>query len=646
MDIREYLNREAQRITDRALGDTTDAAAWQRLLPERRRQYREMMGLLSDEPRPPVAETVTGVVERPRYRIEKLYYESLPQLYVTANLYIPNDLTAPAPGVIYQCGHADTQKVHYQAHARRFAELGFVCLIIDTIQLGEDRGYHHGCCREGWFDWYSRGYTPAGVEFYNSIRGLDLMAQRPEVDATRFGATGISGGGAGTWWIAAGDERVKVAAPVCGTSTLASYIYDRTIDGHCDCMWGINTYGWDLADIAALFAPRPLMIASADHDAIFNLKAIHAVHEQLKPLYAKLGAPENLRLITTPGPHSYHTLSCTAIFSWFLKHLQGKEVPPEEVGDVDESPEKQEAAETLRVYVSAPPPDNRISRIHEEFVPLARPPQIADRADLERQREAVIAALRTQTFAAFPTQPPSLDTEIEFEMFATGPNDCRFAYTSEEGWRLHGMLQTREGQSPPMTAVVALRSPGEKRWETEYFIGRLATPWAHVLIEPRGTGDTQWGEAMQWHLRRATAWTGRTLASLRVWDTLRALEAVRTLPQVAGSPLSLAARGEMAAVALYAALLDGQIQTLFLEAPPASQTEPSQKDGRGPAIEMLNCLRITDLPQVAGLLFPTELVFVGDCPATYTWAEELYRMLGASGKFRRISSLSEYTSGD
>jgi hypothetical protein len=59
---------------------------------------------------------------------------------------------------------------------------------------------------------------------------------------------------------------------------------------------------------------------------------------------------------------------------------------------------------------------------------------------------------------------------------------------------------------------------------------------------------------------------------------------------------------------------------------------------------MLNCLRITDLPHVAGLLHPTELVFIGDCPATYDWAEELYRRLGTPRAFRQVKELSEYGS--
>ena len=136
---------------------------------------REMMGFWDypDSPqRTPLNVKVTGVVDRPRYRIEKLYYESLPKLYVDANLYVPKDLKGKAPGILYTCGHNQDQKGDYQAHGRRFAELGFVCLLIETIQRGESKGYHHGPYEEGWFHWYSRGYTVAGIEMYNGIRGL------------------------------------------------------------------------------------------------------------------------------------------------------------------------------------------------------------------------------------------------------------------------------------------------------------------------------------------------------------------------------------------------------------------------------------------------------------------------------------------
>jgi dienelactone hydrolase len=654
MTIREYLSHEARRISDRALSDFTDADAWRKLIPEKRRQYVDMMNVEDLPPatqRPPVKVTVTGVVERPTYRIEKLYYESLPKLYVTANLYVPTG-GGKCPGVLYVCGHSDTQKVQYQAHPRRFAELGFVSLVVETVQLGEVRGYHHGCYREGWFHWYSRGYSPAAIEMLNGMRGLDMLSQRDDVDASKLGVTGISGGGAVTWWIAAGDERVKVAAPVCGTATVASHVYDRVIDGHCDCMWWINTYRWDLADVGALIAPRPLMIASADRDAIFTIESIREVHNQLKGLYKKLGAEENLRLVETPGPHSYHERSRTAIFSWFAKHLQGKDVPPEKIGDLDESPEKQESADTLRVFVNGPLKEDRTLTIHEDFFMPPAPPKIEDKAALEQTRRKVIASLKQKTFGAFPTPTP-LDTKVEFEFVSGSAMGCRVSFNSEEGWRLHGRLTIADNVKRPASAVVALRMSGEERNATDGWVGRVRAPWAKVVIEPRGTGETAWDENLQWHLRRASAWTGRTLASLRVFDVLRALQAVRSLPSVSpvlskdgrgkvvnDAHISLAARGEMAAVALYAALLDGQVQTLFLENPPVTQNAPSQRDGKGAAIEMLNCLRITDLPQVAGLLYPTELVFVGERPSTYEWAEEVYRKLG--GKCHHVKDLATW----
>ena len=647
MTIREYLSREARRITDRAHRDNADVAGWRDRLPERKRRFMEMMGLEALPPadqRTPPAVTVTGVVERPSYRIEKLTYESLPKLYVTANLYVPTAAPAPEtggrfPAVLYVCGHADTQKVHYQSQPRRFAELGFVCLVVETVQLGEVRGHHHGCYREGWWHWYSRGYSPAAIELLNGMRGLDLLAARADVDADRMGVTGMSGGGAVTWYVAAGDERIKVAAPVCGTATLASQIADRTIDGHCDCMWWVNTYGWDLADLGALIAPRPLMIASADRDGIFTIDAIREVHAQLLPLYAGLDVPDNLRLIETPGGHSYHKRSRTAIYSLFLKHLQGKEVAPEAVGDSDENPHQQETAETLRVFQRGPLPEDRTPTIQETFIALPEPPHIADEADLKRERARVVSALRATTFRAFPADPPPLDVEVEYEFIDGAASGCRFAFTSEAGWRLRGRLSRRDGLPLPAPTLIALRSPDEQWRETERFLGRIGEGRASAIVETRGTGDTEWGQGLQWHVRRAAAWTGRTIASMRVWDTLRALEAVRSLPHIHGQRIALAGRGEMAAVALYAALLDGNVEALYLESPPATQNAPSRPDGRGEAIEMLSCLRITDLPQVAGLLYPAEIIFLGDRPDTYQWAEDVYERLGTQELLRRSEAV-------
>ena len=83
--------------------------------------------------------------------------------------------------------------------------------------------------------------------------------------------TGISGGGAATFWIAAADDRVACAVPVSGMSDLESYVDHKVINGHCDCMFLYNTYRWEWTTIAALIAPRPMLFANSDNDPIFPM---------------------------------------------------------------------------------------------------------------------------------------------------------------------------------------------------------------------------------------------------------------------------------------------------------------------------------------------------------------------------------------
>jgi hypothetical protein len=99
----------------------------------------------------------------------------------------------------------------------------------------------------------------------------------------------------------------------------------------------------------------------------------------------------------------------------------------------------------------------------------------------------------------------------------------------------------------------------------------------------------------------------------------------------------------MCAVALYAALLDGRVSSILLDSPPPSQDAASEKNGKGPAIEMLSCLRFTDLPHIVGLLHPARVVISGEFPSSYAWGEGVYRRLGSSDQFRRVKTLGEWT---
>ncbi len=648
MDIRTYLCQEATRMHADSVQTLPPVAGWPQARQEWLAQYYAMMGVTSHmalTDRPPLNVQITKETQRDGYRIQNLYYEALPGLFVTGNLYLPTDTKQPVPGVLYLCGHAQKQKEHYQAHPRKFAQLGFACLLVETIQLGEIEGHHHGTFHRGWFNWYSQGYTPAGVELWNGVRGLDLLASLPQVDGERLGVTGISGGGAVSWWVAAADERVKVVAPVCGTATFASHVCEKTVDGHCDCMFFVNAYGWELADVARLIAPRPMLIGSANRDGIFHIRAIREAFADTKKVYDHLDAGANVRLIETPGGHSYHANSRQGIFSWFLRHLCGKEVSPEAAGDIDDRPEIQENAATLRVYQAGVPPAERVSTIQEDFFTLPELPDIATPEQLASVREQALAGLKETSFRHFPDSPSALDFAVEYE---TGRGDAvaggRFAFSSEGGWRLHGAWTLPETDTDA-PAVLALRSPHEERKATEEWLYGFDSSWARVVAEPRGTGDNAWGPELDWHVRRSAMLTGRTIASMQVYDTLRALEAVAHLPGVDGARVALAGRGQMAVVALYAALLHGNVAALILSDLPASLSDSSSPDGTGIASEILFALQHADLPQAAGLLWPMELVFLGPRPGTFGWTEDLYARLGTPGAVRHVMSLAQWQPG-
>jgi dienelactone hydrolase len=626
-NIRSYLVNAAKEITDNSITGIQSLEYWEKMKAARYSEFIEMLGIqdlpLNGE-RCDLNVKITGTIQRQGYHIEKLSYESLPGLYVPANLYVPDNIKEPVPAVLYLCGHALTQKVHYQPHPAKFAQLGFVCLIVETIQYGEVRGQHHGCYARGWFNWYSRGYTPAGVEVWNAIRGLDLLAERPEVDADKMGVTGISGGGAQSWFLAAADPRIKAAAPVCGASTLEAQISTRTIDDHCDCMMPINTYRIDFQNIGALIAPGALLIGQADRDGLNQVESVQKIYSDLKRIYELNGSPEQIEYVEYPGGHSYHQLSREKIFSFFLKHLMGKNITPEETGDIDLSPESLLSEEELKVYVDGPPADDRTTTIQDSFIKLAGAPDIPDESALLAYRDTVRSFLIKKTFGAFPASPPQPDPTLIFRTLdRAGYGSDIYSFVSEEGWRLKVDIRWRNDPSLKKPLMIVLRNSDENRYASEEFISGLKDEWNLAFLEVRGVGEFGWDPNMQWHIRRASAWTGRTIASMQVYDLLRCIEFCRTLDGVDPVAIGIAARDEMGVVALYTALLDGKCRTLILKNPPASQDAASSPDGRGPAIEMLNCLRITDVYQLPALLTPAEMIFIGEVPESYKWSENL-----------------------
>lgn len=632
-NIRNYLMKEAAELSSKSLDSITTLGEWKAVKGQKKTELAEMLGLENYpvfEKRSSPDITIVDTISQDGFDIVKLYYESLDNVFVPANLYIPQDLGTAAPGILYVCGHAHTQKHHYQAHARSFAEQGFVCLIIETIQRGEVRGEHLGAYEKGWFQWYSRGYNPAGVEVWNGIRGIDLLQHLDEVDPGRIGVTGISGGGSQSWYLPALDERIQAAVAVAGAGSLEGQVCQKTLDDHCDCMMPVNTYLWDFPDIGALIAPRPFVIAQTRHDGYYSIESVRDLYHRTLKIYDLYGTAENLAMMEAPGGHSYgaNEEMRPLILSFFLEQLRGIKKSPDEIGVIEIA--KVLSNEQLAVYTEGPPDKDRTKSIQETFVPRANIPDFKNKEELFEYREEIKKVLKEKTFRAFPEEPVSFEGRLDFSTrnFSKFGREV-YSFVPEEGWRLKlDIRRTASQKEEPAPVILVLKNPNEGKWESNHLVSGKNKDHNVVYFEARGIGESGWAENQKWHIRRASAWIGRTIASMRVYDVIRCLEYLRTLDGVDPNNIHLAAKDEMTVVAAYAALLDGNIKSLTLENPPATQDIESDPEGRGPAMEMLNCLRITDIVQVVASHFPQKITLLGHIPETYEWVKTTYNNLG------------------
>lgn len=187
------LVKKALEVTSDSLFDLPPLQVWEDELPEKRKKWMKMLGLDPLPPRTDLNVTVTGILDRGNYVVEKLHFEPVPGCQITANLYRPKVIEGKLPAVVYLCGHAPSGKVYYQLHPRWFAEHGYVSMIIDTIEIGECDGDHHGTFLHGWWHWFSQGYSPASIEVWAAMRAADYLQARPDVDGDKLGVTGNSG---------------------------------------------------------------------------------------------------------------------------------------------------------------------------------------------------------------------------------------------------------------------------------------------------------------------------------------------------------------------------------------------------------------------------------------------------------------------
>jgi dienelactone hydrolase len=615
--IRDYLAAETQRLSAKFLDGAATPEVWAKVRPRLKQEFLYMLGLDPWPEKTPLRATVTGTLDGGDVVVEKLHYQSRPGLYVTANLWRPKTVAkgAKLPAILYVCGHSnrgrDGNKTAYQDHGRWFASNGYVCLTVDTLQLGEIAGIHHGTYREGRWWWHSRGYTPAGVECWNGIRGIDYLCSLPYVDADKIGVTGISGGGATTNWVIAADERVKVAVPVSGVSDLECYVTDQVINGHCDCMFFHNLYQWEWTTALALFAPKPLLFANSDNDRIFPMSGNKRIIRRLRQCYAMLGAKDNVDEYVSKGGHAYREDLRIAIFQFFHTHLKG------DTTAVKDADFKAIAGKELRVFPDDQdlPADAINAKADETFVPVAKVEQPTAK-NFPEWKAGLLKSLREKVFRHFPEKLPAATRLAMRDDYETEPGIvCTLQRLgSHEGQKGFTYLVLNPDEKPDEAG---------KLWQARCPEDRLE------VFFPRGSGPRAWTRKNPPNtVERSLVLLGQTVDSGRVRDIVALINSHRVAGRV-----KLVGTGPAGILAAYAALFVPEasrwLSEILIADPPTTHRD-------GP--HFLNVLRVLDIPEALGLLAPDiQLTLIGPSAkaAAFDRTAAIYAAAGAKDRFRR-----------
>ena len=295
-----------------------------------RRRILSLIGGLP-EYRGPLNAEVTKTIQRDGFSIEHVIFESLPRYIVTANLYRP-DRPGPHPAVLMSMGHWDAGKAAAQLLASNLALKGFVVLAYDPVGQGErqqaydpragrsliggatDQHFSNGAAA------ILMGESVARYFVHDGIRAIDYLVSRPDVDPERIGATGCSGGGTQTTYIAALDDRVKAAAPACYMNSFRT-LFSGSIGDSEQSVPGLLAAGLDQTDYVELFAPKPWLIASTEGD-FFTPAGARQVFEDAQRWYRLYDADDRIKWVIGPGGHGTPLVVREAIYEWMIRWLQ------------------------------------------------------------------------------------------------------------------------------------------------------------------------------------------------------------------------------------------------------------------------------------------------------------------------------------
>ena len=411
-------------------------------------------GLVPMPEKTPLSPRLGEPVEGDGYTTRSVVLETGPGFYLTGTLYRPASGKGPFPAILSAHGHwdegrfEDTELASVLGRVISLARQGYVVFSYSMIGYNKTADVFPHRFREPEYELW--GFSAMGLQLWNSIRALDFLAEQPDVDSERIGMTGASGGATQTLLLTAVDSRIKAAAPV--------NMISAHFQGGCVCENGplLRTHANNL-DIAALAAPRPLLMVSTEGDWTTNTPSVE--YPAIQAVYRLFGEENQLANVHLGYPHNYNQDSREAVYAWFARWLLGTDVG---LQTSDEAPFTVMPADTLRAEL----PGTLVSvdslfqvfRSRAQHQIEAALPQ--DWSGLHDYRSRFGPALWHTLSAYAPTSAPALDVRlppdrsqaIDAVLIAYAEADTARAYALSADYRAQGIAAALLPLSPEANA--------------------------------------------------------------------------------------------------------------------------------------------------------------------------------------------------
>lgn len=570
--------------------------AWQQHLRER--TLAGLGGLPPDGT--PLLPEQRGARHGAGFDIELVIFQSLPQVYVTANLYLPHNLQGRTGAVVFVCGHGLEAKAHttYQAVCQRLARNGLVVLAIDPIGQGERKSFLEADGREqvrwGTVEHTYAGYGPwwlgqsiARYFIHDARRAIDYLLTRPEVDPERIGITGSSGGGTQSALVMLVEPRLAAAAPGTFITRRREYMWTGQEQDAEQVLPGGTAAGIDHEDSLIAMAPRPVCVLAVDYD-FFALEGTVATVKRAQRIYDLFGKPDNLRFVRARSSHQYHPELAKAVTRFFVQHLAGRDATT--VDDTDPQllePSELRCTASGQVLLDRPQTRRVFDLTLAEYE--ARPRPTADpavRAEAARVwLQAAVNRHRRPLPEFFPRWlAPSRSGDAAIRRVFWRPEQDIF--------NAGVLVQPAEGEFKSLVIALFDNGSAELSERGDWLEQRLAARQAVLVLDVRGSGalaprsiNARSGVgaaaaedpyATRYKLMTDLIWLDDSLAAMQLYDVLRCLEFVRADPELAlaGRSAHLFGAGRGSFRAYLGGVLDLGVERIELEQPLPDLTAP------------------------------------------------------------------------